>query len=223
MFSWLRIVRPAFYDANSAGAVINQWLLVLGLLLSGVLIVYSFAFSLRQIRVFSRWAATVNIDLIHTEELQVFSLQPLRYLLITVLFASLNIIIYQIFAELNLADQAFTAQVPLVLIMMLCGLPFLQPARIVRRRIADSKNREIKAVREALAGNRSALENSQISHFADEFKAPDLMAYEQQIKNIWEWPIQGYVQRILLYVLLPPLAWVLAALVEQIVDTFISQ
>ena len=92
----------------------------------------------------------------------------------------------------------------------------------MQRRIASAKHQELLAIREALAGRREALELSQIAGVADEFKTPDLMAYEQQIKNIWEWPIQSYVQRILLYVLLPPLAWILAALVEQIVDTFIS-
>ena len=48
------------------------------------------------------------------------------------------------------------------------------------------------------------------------------MMYEQYVKDIWEWPIQGYVQRLVFYVLLPPLAWVLAALVEQIVDSYVG-
>ncbi len=107
---------------------------------------------------------------------------------------------------------------PIVLVILALGIPFGRPALLVRSRIRATKEAELAAVRRALAGDRSALDATSIRHLAGEFTAPDLLSYEQRIQQIWEWPIQGSVQRILLYVMLPPLAWVLAALVERLVD-----
>lgn len=217
----LKLLDPQYYEVTPLGSIWLEWLVTLSLLLTGVLIVHVVGFSRRQIRLFDRWANDFKVDLMHTDECQVFTLQPMRYLLITVIYASLNIIVYQVLSALGMGEQAFQGQTPLVVLMLVCCLPFIHPVRVIRDRIADIKQREIDAVRVALAGDRSSLANSQIAHISDEFSAPDLMMYEQYVKDIWEWPIQGYVQRLLFYVLLPPLAWVLAALVEQMVDAYV--
>jgi len=219
--NWSRLTEVDHYRTNNMGRLINEWLLSGTLFLSGMVVVHAIAFCRRQINVFSRWAEAFDIDLTRTEACQIFTVQPMRYLLIMVIFISLNVIVYQILSETGFADQAFLAQLPLVLMMMLFLIPLIKPVSIIRTRIAEAKSNEIRAIRSALAGHREALEGAQIAAIASEFKAPDLMMYEQYIRDIWEWPVQGYVQRIMLYVLLPPLAWVLAALVERMVDSII--
>lgn len=217
----LKLFDTYYYENTAIGSVWLDWLVTVSLLFTGVLVVHVIGFSRRQIQLFDKWANEFNVDLMHTDECQVFTLQPMRYLLITVIYASLNIIVYQVLSALGMGEQAFQGQMPLVVLMMVCCIPFIHPVRVIRDRVAEIKQREIDAVRTALTGDRSSLDNSQIAHISDEFSAPDLMMYEQYVKDIWEWPIQGYVQRLLLYVLLPPLAWVLAALVEQIVDAYV--
>lgn len=218
----LKLLDSQYYETTAAGSIWLEWLVMVSLLFTGVLVVHVISFSRRQIQLFSHWADEFNVDLMHTDECQVFTLQPMRYLLITVIYTSLNIIVYQILSAFDMGEQALQGQIPLVVLMMFCCLPFIYPVSVIRDRVAAVKQQEIESVRAALTGNRASLEKSQIAHISHEFSAPDLMMYEQYVKDIWEWPIQGYVQRLLLYVLLPPLAWVLAALVEQIVEAYVS-
>ncbi len=218
----LELLTAEYYSNTVLGNIMLEWLVFLALMVTGLLIVHLIGFCRRQIALFDRWANEFAVDLMHTDECQVFTLQPMRYLLITVIYISLNIIVYQILSALGEGDAAFVGQMPLVVVMVICVIPFIHPVSVIRDRIAEVKQKEISAVRQALAGDRSALGGAQIAHIADEFAAPDLMMYEQYVKDIWEWPIQGYVQRLVFYVLLPPLAWVLAALVEQMVDSYVG-
>ena len=208
---WLAILQPGFYAGENVGVILRQWLVVSTVFFSGNLIVHIICLCHRQINLFTEWAKDLSIDLMHTEDHQVFTMQPMRYLLITVIFASLNIVAFQVLTYIAPEENVLTALVPLVAVMFVSCYAFVRPVAVIRKRIRDSKIIEIAAVRQALTGNRDALAGAQIADVADEFKTPDLMMYEQYIRGIWEWPVQGYVQRILLYVLLPPLAWVLAA------------
>ena len=107
---------------------------------------------------------------------------------------------------------------PSMLVMAALGISFVRPVLLVRNRVKAAKTAELRAVRAALMGDRSGLTVTSIGRFADEFSAPDLLSYQQRVEQIWEWPVQSSLQRILLYVMLPPLAWVLAALIERLLD-----
>ena len=215
---WMKIFQPEFYGSAGTGVILREWLLTSALVVSTVLTGHIVGFSYRQIKLFTRWADTADVDLLHIDDYQVYTLQPMRYLLITVIFASLNILAYQVMTYSESEEQVLLALAPIVSVMLLSVIAFIKPVAAIRDRIHQKKMLEIEAIRSALGGQREALKNAQIAPVAHEFATPDLMMYEQYIRNIWEWPIQGYVQRILLYVLLPPLAWVLAALVERMVD-----
>ena len=45
------------------------------------------------------------------------------------------------------------------------------------------------------------------------------MYYEDRVKNIWEWPIEAHIRRLVIFGLLPPLTWVLAAAVEVVFES----
>ncbi|XOV86694.1 MAG: hypothetical protein ACFHX7_17200 [Pseudomonadota bacterium] len=47
------------------------------------------------------------------------------------------------------------------------------------------------------------------------------MYYEDRIKNIWEWPFEAHIRRLVIFVLLPPLTWILAAAVEILFENFL--
>ncbi|MBO6566285.1 MAG: hypothetical protein JJ956_16145 [Pseudomonadales bacterium] len=48
------------------------------------------------------------------------------------------------------------------------------------------------------------------------------MSDEQYVEGIWACPILGYVQKLVFYVLPPPLTWVQAALEGQMVDRVVN-
>ena len=47
------------------------------------------------------------------------------------------------------------------------------------------------------------------------------MYYEDRIKAIWEWPFELHVRRLVIFGLLPPLTWVLAAGVEVVFEAML--
>ncbi len=216
---WLNLFTPDYYARVPAAEAINWWLLTITLFYSGIVTVNLVVYFGNQLRLAREWAEQIDIDLMHIERCEVCSQPVIRYLLIVVILASMNILSYEILSNVGFEEGSVNVLTPLMMFTLIGCYPVLQPLVILRDRIAEAKANEIDAIREALKGSRDALARSQIAPIADEFRAPDLMNYEQQVKAIWEWPIQGDVQRILLYVFLPPLAWVLAALVEQVVDS----
>ena len=49
-----------------------------------------------------------------------------------------------------------------------------------------------------------------------------LLQRRERVSNAATWPIDvGFLQRFLFYIIIPPLAWVGAALVEFVIDGFI--
>ena len=43
---------------------------------------------------------------------------------------------------------------------------------------------------------------------------PDLLTHQMFVESRWEWPIASHLQKLILFGLLPPLTWVLAATIE---------
>ena len=215
---WLLLLYPKTYIDSDFGPLLNLWFQFAGIFIFGVVAVHLVEFCRRQVKAFCSWAGEIDIDLLDIERYQVFTIQPLRYLLITVIFISANVIVFRILSFTNPTFGLLAIQLPLMFAMLAFAYYVAKPIIILRSKIKQAKAHEIDVIRKALAGDRNKLQESQIAHVAAEFAAPDLMIYEQRIQSIWEWPIQGKVQRIALYVLLPPLAWVLAALVERVID-----
>ncbi|MBT7371032.1 MAG: hypothetical protein HN816_10315 [Gammaproteobacteria bacterium] len=216
--SWTVIFRLGDYANLGAGDLAYLWLVCVCLAVFNFVLIHLFSFCFRQSRVFCEWAETTSIDLLEMEQYQVFSHQPMRFLLVTVLFLSANLIIFEFLKQGSPLITLILVQLPLVLAILLFLIFVMRPVLIIRRRIALAKSREIIIIKIAILGDRSQLQGSQIRSVANEFKAPDLMQYLDRIEGIWEWPVQGNVQRLTLYGLLPPVAWILAALVERGVD-----
>jgi hypothetical protein len=42
-----------------------------------------------------------------------------------------------------------------------------------------------------------------------------LLTYRMFLDSLWDWPIASHVQKLILYGLLPPLTWVVAAMIEN--------
>jgi hypothetical protein len=98
----------------------------------------------------------------------------------------------------------------------------LIPLFAMKSRIAVAKTMEISFIRQAIDGNLQNVSLSQFGERLKEFSPGELMYYEDRIKAIWEWPIEAQIRRLIIFGLLPPLTWVLAAVVEVMFETMIT-
>ena len=218
LLQWLAIIDPDYVERTPWGLIGTDWLVNLGLWISGTTLLHVFLLSHTQVRGLIESLKTAEIDLFHLDQFQHLVRQPLRVLLIIAILASLNLVIFQFIRAEGKEDFLYTTLLPILALMAILLFRHFAPLKSVRDRIAETKKKEIALIKSAIRGDRQGLRQSQIAHAAEEFTTPDLIQYEARIQSIREWPIEGVVQRVLLYGLLPPLAWVLAALVERIVD-----
>ncbi len=219
VFRWLTVMTPDFLARTPTGGIAAEWLLTLGLWINGVVLVHIIMVSRHQVQLFRKVINGSTIELLSLERFQWLVRQPLRFLLITVVLMSLYIVIYQFLRADSNENFLYNTLLPMLLVAIILGVYHLSPLFLLRTRIAEVKAEETRCIRAAIRGDRTALADTQIAHAADEFSTPDLLAYETRVANCREWPVEGALQRILLYGLLPPLAWVLAALVERIIDS----
>lgn len=98
-----------------------------------------------------------------------------------------------------------------VMLLMLYGYPVW----ILRNRIRDQKTLELAQVIRALRGDKQAITKIQIHDLDAPVTAADLLTHQMFLESRWEWPIAAHVQKLILFGLLPPLTWVLAAVIEN--------
>jgi hypothetical protein len=221
-FSWLSIASAENLREMGIAVTICEALSMVSFWFGGIVSIHFFAFCLRQVRLFNDVARTVEINLLRIDTYQFFSLQFMRYLLLFATFSSLVILVIEFVATAEQAERLVTTVLaPLAIGATLFSYFFAAPIVLIRNRIRDARLRELVAVRAAIAGARDRLADTSIRNIAGDFSAPDLMLYEQKLEAMWDWPIQNNVQRLILYVALPPIAWIMAALVERMVDSLL--
>ncbi|MFT4712335.1 MAG: hypothetical protein ACJAVI_003600 [Candidatus Azotimanducaceae bacterium] len=67
----------------------------------------------------------------------------------------------------------------------------------------------------ALWGDKKAVKTINIHVLDAPTTAADLLTHQMLLNFLWDWPIASHVQKLVLFGLLPPLAWVLAAMIEN--------
>ncbi len=189
----------------------------------GVITVHLLFFLFRHYRAYLAVSYDMPINLFDLESSQMVSRPLLRYWLLVVLVISTYLLFSQFSASPETQSNifAFAVALPLVGVLVLLSWLFLKPVWIIRERIKGLKIHERELLKKAILGDRSALESTHIAASSAEFATPDLIYYEEHISKLWEWPIQREMQRIAFYTLIPPAAWIMAALVERMLDTFL--
>jgi hypothetical protein len=137
------------------------------------------------------------------------------------LVMSFGLIIYQLVPYASLQKRVLEGSFFMMSVWLFLVLVSLLPLLILRSRTAVAKKLEISMIRRALKGDKSDLSGSQFGERLASFDPADLMYYEDRIKSIWEWPFEAHIRRLVLFGLLPPLTWVLAAAVEVIFETML--
>ena len=115
----------------------------------------------------------------------------------------------------------------MLLIMMPWYLPgliiislYLIPYNHFRHRVRFRKYQELNCIASALAGNQAALEDSLLKDEPRPSKI-DLLYYQKRIQGIREWPFTDKIRSLVLFGILPPLTWVIAALIEVTIESLL--
>ncbi|MFK7733213.1 MAG: hypothetical protein AB8B48_16455 [Pseudomonadales bacterium] len=115
----------------------------------------------------------------------------------------------------EIVPGAVATSVPLLVI-------FFMPVIPVHRRLASEKARQLTAVNERidqyLAANAAADDGNPCLHVDEQFTT--MLAYRREITDTPTWPFDvSNVAKLALYLVIPPLTWVAAALMENLVDS----
>jgi hypothetical protein len=117
-------------------------------------------------------------------------------------------------------DSKFSAVVmQLLLIMAFFIVSFLllyaYPIWMLRNRIRDKKLAEMDQITQALRGDKEAVKTINIHALDAPTTAADLLTHRMFLDSLWDWPIASHLQKLILFGLLPPLTWVVAAMIEN--------
>ena len=114
-------------------------------------------------------------------------------------------------------DAAILMQVSLFVVILgvVMLLPYAYPVWILRNRIRDKKLAEMDQITLALRGDKEAVKTINIHALDAPTTAADLLTHQMFLNSLWDWPIASHVQKLVLFGLIPPLAWVLAAMIEN--------
>jgi hypothetical protein len=158
----------------------------------------------------------LRIDLLNTRELL-----PLAWVAV---ISTLSMIGAQALFVLLAMDThtSLAAVLPGFMATTIPMLPlFMLPIWSAHQRLKIVKRDELKAIHARLERAREGLDTplekpEKLAHLND------LLAYRREIMGISEWPFDlGAVSRLGLYLIIPPLTWVGAALIENLVETLL--
>ncbi|MGV0034367.1 MAG: hypothetical protein ACNYPE_05175 [Candidatus Azotimanducaceae bacterium WSBS_2022_MAG_OTU7] len=183
-----------------------------------VLIVFSIDVVLRQLVCLVRIADKIRIDLLNAEFYSTLANAMVRLVGLYIFGLCILSLSYIAYTEGELGPSE------MLLLMMPWYLPgliiislYIIPFNRFKARMHFKKVQELNAINAALAGNFKALENSLLLG-EDHPSKIDLLTYRDRIRAIKEWPFTDRIRALVLFGILPPLTWVIAALIEILIE-----
>ena len=193
---------PILEGTISLGQLLMWWLV--GLLL-GVRIETS--------RAFRQLGAVVELDLFHLGRLRALA----RSGIIDVVIIAGALLLTPL-QSLDAEFRWYNYHFPLLVAAPAAVFFFVWPLGLVHRRIRRERDARVAALEEqvrTLAARSTTLEASA--------QLEALLAHRDRLHNSSTWPFDmRLLSRAVLYLIIPPLAWAGAAIVEQVVDRFVG-
>ena len=194
--------REGFFSAVVAAGSLGAWVSVTCLV--NLLIEYAI--------IFRRLAQRVSVDIFQTELLAPFSQMAVAFMFTMVgVQAALPLMLIGGFSIVAFLPGWLVIFVPMLVLMAVTVLP-------VRQRLVEVKRQELRRVNSEIQKVRRAC-----SAIVDEATglAP-LLVYRREVQALREWPFDiGVIPRIILYLLIPPVTWIGAALIENLVGALL--
>ena len=173
----------------------------------------------RQLAALIQIVKIIRIDLLETEFYSSLANAMLRFVGLYIFGLCVITMSFLVFTEgEDDAPRMLIIMMPWYLPGMVLMGVYLVPYNIFRKRIGVVKALELNRVAEALKGNKELLTDSLISNDTDRLTTIDLLYYQELIRNIREWPFTNRIRSLVLFGVLPPLTWVIAAFVEIMIE-----
>jgi hypothetical protein len=67
----------------------------------------------------------------------------------------------------------------------------------------------------ALWGEKEAVKEIVIRGLGTQTTTAELLTHQMSLESRWDWPIENHVQKLILFGLLTPFTWMLAAMIEN--------
>ena len=174
------------------------------------------AIGVTQIKCLISVARTIPIDLFQLTHYEALTNPTIRVLSITLALSSIFPLFMLLTEDPIVNDQLTRLLIAALLAITPALVAWCYPTLILRNRIRLKKTQELDRLLLAILGDDEALDLSCIPKRGNQITTADLLVHQMFIESRWEWPIASHVQKLILFGLLPPLTWVLAAMIENL-------
>jgi hypothetical protein len=166
-------------------------------------------------RVLIELSSQIKVDIFRVNEYTSLATVAVTIFCVGCLFLSLGGVL-ALLADSEEVKRFLLLVAGLILSIYFIVLLFMAyPILILVRRIAAEISREKGWIMSAIDGNMSELIDSRISADEGNLRQLDLINYLVTLNSLSPWPIGPQVKRVVLFGLLPPAAWAMAAVVEN--------
>ncbi len=164
--------------------------------------------------VLTRVATHLNIDLFRLTHYQVIANPLVRFVIIMLLLMSSSPLVILWFDNPSITAGFFPIGIFFVVLLGLFVLFYFYPVLVLRNRVREEKEKELKAVFQSLGSDSANFGSLKLS--ATPQRKSDLLTLLMFVESRWEWPIASHVTKLVLWGLLVPLTWVLSATIENV-------
>ena len=184
-----------------------------------IFIIFSIDVVLRQLLALVKIAKKIRIDLLSADFYSNLANVMVRLFGLYIFGVCIVSLSYIVFTDGELTTgEMMVLMMPWYLTgLFLISLYFI-PYNLFRKRMRSSKAQELSSIGAALNGNAAALDHTLLAGEETPSKI-DLLYYRDRIEAIKEWPFTDRIRAMVLFGILPPLTWVIAALIEIYIES----
>jgi len=185
-------------------------------------VIFSIDIVIRQLIMLYRIADQIRIDLLQSDVYTILGNVMLRFIKLYIFGICVMTFSLNIFVEGKVeTGQMILELLPYILPGVLVLGLLLIPYNHFKNRMRIAKALELNHIQRAINGDKAHLSSSLIGRDADKLTMVDLLYYEDKIRKIKEWPFTDRIRSMLFFGVLPPLTWVIAALIEIFIESII--
>jgi hypothetical protein len=213
MFQHDRTLVEAFVRWAAGGPHVIQGFILMPI--NGLILGMGFIVIVSQVVGLIHAARHIKIDFLQLNDYAAIANPGVRMFLCTIPFLGLMPLLMLYGDDPGNTDFLMRVSLVIAFTFFVMVLPYVYPVWILRNRIRDKKIAEMDQITLALRGDKEAVKTIVIKGLGTPTTTADLLTHQMFLESRWDWPIASHVQKLVLFGLLPPLAWVLAAIIEN--------
>ena len=218
-FSWfVETVDPNIAIHRLTGeraAIIIRWVI------DSVLFIHLISMILRHRHWLQRFIKNhLRVDLLHVDDLSVLSSGFVTWIAVEAIIVGAYVLLLTFFRDANIYE--FLRILAGLAIVGILAVLLFTPILNARRKIMQIKAEQRLIATNGLQGEKIKNGELAIASNSEHYTTTELLSYLRFIDSVWEWPVKRNLARLGFYALIPPMAWVLSALVEIGLDSQIK-